>query len=276
MLPQEFVSQLAAAADSARLDQRKTFPGFAEPGIVIFHALERAGQWSRRAFRSQTQIDAKERPSRMPGRKCFEDSFSQPVKEFVIGNVCRELAFFTVEKEKINVRAVIELAATELAQCKNGKFRLGRTILLPQFRVPMFEHIADTNFRHLRKLAGGFLQRRHVSELEKGNARHLAALPKTKIGKTLVCDRVASRSLQVAQHLPIATGRTADLRLAKPQKDVRFVRKAGGANAGNSQKVKQGSFAQRKLFNDIGKRLGGFRPMFPKMNQDSFDLRRVN
>ena len=31
MLPQEFVSQLAAAADSARLDQRKTFPGFAEP-----------------------------------------------------------------------------------------------------------------------------------------------------------------------------------------------------------------------------------------------------
>src|SRR6266480_6194012 len=65
MLPQEFVSQLAAAADSARLDQRKAFPGFAEPGIIIFHALERAGQWPRRAFRSQTQIDAKERASRM-------------------------------------------------------------------------------------------------------------------------------------------------------------------------------------------------------------------
>src|SRR5439155_26327921 len=83
MLPQKFVSQLAAAADSARLDQRKAFPGFAEPGIIIFHALERAGQWLRRAFGSQTQIDAKERASRMLSLKSFEHSFSQPVKEFV-------------------------------------------------------------------------------------------------------------------------------------------------------------------------------------------------
>src|SRR6266567_1614354 len=83
---------------------------------------------------------------------------TQPVKEFVIGNVRRELAFLTVEKKKIHVRTVIQFSAAELAQCKNGEFRLGRTILLPQFSVPMFEHIADTNLRHLRKLAGGFLQ----------------------------------------------------------------------------------------------------------------------
>src|SRR5215467_15215276 len=44
MLPQEFVSQLTATADSARLDQRKTFPGLAKSGIIIFHAVERAGQ----------------------------------------------------------------------------------------------------------------------------------------------------------------------------------------------------------------------------------------
>src|SRR6266542_4404448 len=31
MLPQEFVSQLAAAPDSTCLDQRKTFPGLGEP-----------------------------------------------------------------------------------------------------------------------------------------------------------------------------------------------------------------------------------------------------
>src|SRR6266576_6352648 len=101
MLSQEFVGQLAAAANSARLDQRKTLPGFAESRIIIFHALERAGQWPRRALRSQTQIDAKKRASWMPGGKCFEDSLCQPVKEFVIGNVRRELAFLTVEKEKI-------------------------------------------------------------------------------------------------------------------------------------------------------------------------------
>jgi hypothetical protein len=54
------------------------------------------------------------------------------------------------------------------------------------------------------------------------------------------------------------------------------VREARRANTGDSKKMKQGSLAQRKLFNDIGKRLGGFRPMFPKMNQGSFDLCRVN
>src|SRR5205823_11455435 len=39
MLPQEFVRQFAAAGDSARLDQREALPGFAETGIIIFHAL---------------------------------------------------------------------------------------------------------------------------------------------------------------------------------------------------------------------------------------------
>src|SRR4030095_3665878 len=103
MLSQEFVGQFPAAADSARLDQRKTFPGFATSVVIIFHALERVGQWPGGAFRSETQIDSKERASRMSGRKCFKNSFSQPVKEFMIGNVRRELAFLTVEKKKINV-----------------------------------------------------------------------------------------------------------------------------------------------------------------------------
>src|SRR4029453_11805415 len=276
MLPQKFVGQFPAAADSARLDQRKTFPGFAEAGVIIFHALERAGQWSGRAFRSETQIDTKERASRMPGRKCFEDSFSHAVKEFMIGNMSGELAFLTVEKKKINVRAVIQLPAAKLAQCKNGELRLRRTILLPQFRVPMFEHVADANFRHLRKLAGGFLERCDVCKLAKSDARHLTSLPKTKSRKTQVCERVASRSLQIAQHFRIAARCTTDLRLAKPQKAVRVVREAGRANTGNSKKMKQGCLAQRKLFDHIGKGPRGFRPMFGKMNQDGFDVCRVN
>jgi hypothetical protein len=40
--------------------------------------------------------------------------------------------------------------------------------------------------------------------------------------------------------------------------------------------MKQGSLAQRKLFDDVGKGLRGLRPMFCKLNQDSFDLCRVN
>ena len=40
MLPQEFVSQRTAAGDAACLDQCKPFPSFAEPSVIIFHALE--------------------------------------------------------------------------------------------------------------------------------------------------------------------------------------------------------------------------------------------
>jgi hypothetical protein len=54
------------------------------------------------------------------------------------------------------------------------------------------------------------------------------------------------------------------------------VGEARSANTGDSEKMKQGSLAQRKLFDHIGKWLGGFRPMFLKMNQDSLDLCRIN
>ena len=103
MLPQEFVSELTAAGDSAYFDQRKPFPSFPKPAVIIFHALERTSQGACRAFRAQAQIDSKQRTGRMRSRKRFENSFSEPVKELVIGNVRRELAFLTIEKKKINI-----------------------------------------------------------------------------------------------------------------------------------------------------------------------------
>ena len=59
MLPQEFVRQFAAARDSARLDQREALPCFTETGIIIFHALERSRERTRRPFGTKAQIDAK-------------------------------------------------------------------------------------------------------------------------------------------------------------------------------------------------------------------------
>src|SRR5581483_7428797 len=101
VLTQEFVSQLTATGDSTGLDKGETFPGFTEPGVIIFHAVQRAGQRPCRAFRPQTQIHAEKRAGWMRCRKRFEDFFSQPVKEFVIRNVRRELPFLTVKKKKI-------------------------------------------------------------------------------------------------------------------------------------------------------------------------------
>jgi hypothetical protein len=58
-------------------------------------------------------------------RKRFQDFFPEPVKELVIGEVRRELAFIAVEKKEIDIRAVIQLATSELAERENGKFSIG-------------------------------------------------------------------------------------------------------------------------------------------------------
>jgi hypothetical protein len=54
------------------------------------------------------------------------------------------------------------------------------------------------------------------------------------------------------------------------------VRESRCANAGDSEKMKQGRFAQRKLFDDIDKWSRCFGPVFAKLNQDPLDLCRVN
>ncbi len=98
----------------------------------------------------------------------------------MIGEVRRELAFIAVEEKEIDIRAMIQLAASELAERENGEFSVGGTVALAKFRVPVFEHAANANFRDLRKLRGGFLKRRYVRKFPKRNSRHLAAFPKTK------------------------------------------------------------------------------------------------
>ena len=59
MLPQKFVSQLTATGYSACLDECKPFPCFAEPGVIIFHALERSRERPGRTFRTKAKIDPK-------------------------------------------------------------------------------------------------------------------------------------------------------------------------------------------------------------------------
>src|ERR1051326_9068795 len=158
MLSQEFVRQFTAASDAPRLDECEALPGLAEAGIIIFHALKRSRQRSGRAFRAQPEIDSKNWSRRMRSRKGLQDLISQPVEELVIRNVRRELAFLGVHKEKINVEAVIELAAAEFSKRENCNLRCRRSVPLPQVGVPMFEYATDANLRDLCKRPRGVFE----------------------------------------------------------------------------------------------------------------------
>src|SRR6266511_4015013 len=180
MLPQEFVSQLATAGDSARLNQSQALPGFAETGVIIFHALERPGEWPGRTFRTKAQINAKQGAFWMTCGKCLEDFLSQPVKEFVVGNLWRELAFLAVEKEKIDIGTVIQLGASEFTQCQNGELGIRGAVTPSEVRIPMFANAANANIRDLRELRSRFLKWSHVGKFAQRDARHLTAFPDTK------------------------------------------------------------------------------------------------
>jgi hypothetical protein len=98
----------------------------------------------------------------------------------------RELAFVAVKKQEIDIRAVIQFAASQFAQRQNSELGLGRTVAPAKFCIPMLEHAPDANFRDLRKLPGRFLKGRDVGKFAKRDAGHLAGFPETKRRKILI------------------------------------------------------------------------------------------
>src|SRR5262249_52843432 len=157
----EVVRELAAAGNSAGFNQRNALPRFAEARIIIFHALERPSQRACRAFGAQSKVHSKQRARGIRRRKRGENLVAQPIKKLVIGNLRRNLALLPVDKEKVNVRAMIQFAAAEFTERKNGKIRCGGAVSFAKFCVAMFEHGADANVRDLRKFTGGLFEGGH-------------------------------------------------------------------------------------------------------------------
>src|SRR4029077_14079216 len=141
---------LAAAADSAGLDQCQPLPSFAKAAIVMLHTFKRTSQRAGRAFRAEAKIDAKKRAFGITSRKRFEDFFCKPVKELVIGKTRRDLTLITIKKDKIDIGAVIKLDVAELPQREYGKRGARGAVALTQFGVPVFENGAQTDFCQLR------------------------------------------------------------------------------------------------------------------------------
>src|SRR5436190_13604881 len=115
MLAEKFVGELATAANPSCFDERKPFPGFAETSIVIFHALERAGERSGSPFRPKPEIDPKKCSGRTQSGKRFHDLGSEEVEPFMIAKIRRNLSFFAVKKNEVDVGTMIQLGATQLS-----------------------------------------------------------------------------------------------------------------------------------------------------------------
>src|SRR2546426_12804058 len=114
---------------------------------------------------------------------------------------------------------MIQLAASEFTERENGEFGMGRTVALLEFRIYRLKHTTDTNLGDLRKLPGGFLERRYVRKFPKRDSRHLAAFPKTKCSKIFFGDRGACEGAELVKHLSASASRATHFRLMKPKKN---------------------------------------------------------
>ena len=146
MLPEKFVGQLAAAGDAARFDQRQPFPGLAKPGVIIFHAVDRAGERSRRSLRAQPQIDPKKRARRIVGGEGLDYFRAELIEPLVIGQVRRNLSLFAVDEDHVDIGAVVQLPAPEFSQAENRKRRLRSTAPAPQLGIPISVNFAQADF----------------------------------------------------------------------------------------------------------------------------------
>ena len=208
MLAKKFVGELAAAANSPRLDQRETFPGFAKPGIIILHALERARERPGRPFRPEAEIDSKERPIRARSGKGLPNLGSKQVEPFVIGEIRRNLPFVAVEEDDVYVGTMIQLAAAEFSQPKNRKLRRRGAPAAAQLGVPVLINFSQTNFRQERQFESCFFQRRDFGYLAQRYPEHLPALPESKRAEVFRGNGSAFRDcMQVSEHSAVGAGR---------------------------------------------------------------------
>ena len=218
MLAEKFVGEFAAAANPSCLDEREPFPGFAETGIVILHALERAGERSGCPFRPEAEIDPKERPGRTQGGKGFYDFGSEQVEPFVITEIRRNLSFLAVKKDDVDVGTMIQFAAAQLSQSKNRELRLRPAAAAAQLCIPVLVNLPDTNFRQERQLEGCFFQRCDFGHLAQRYPEHFASLPKPKRAKVFRGNGIAFRWLQVSQHFAVGARRSTDFRRASQRR----------------------------------------------------------
>ena len=144
---------------------------------------------------------------------------------------------------------------------------------MAQFGFPMFQDLGHANLRELRKLGGCFLERRDLGHFAQRDPQRLVALPLAQFTEILCSDRrVPGPASEVGQHPPTTTRAGANIRVSQPDKDLRILREACGAYAGNGEEMEERIFPEWELL-DHFLQVGLFgRPLLGQAPKSPLDL----
>jgi len=79
----------------------------------------------------------------------------------------------------------------------------------------------------------------------------------------------------MVEHFSVTTRRETHLGPTKPEKGFRIPDQSRRANIGDSEEMKDGSFAEWKFFDNIDECWRACGPFFAKLNQRGFNLRWI-
>ena len=171
----------------AHLDHGLQLPVVGHVGVV----MDGVGQRDRRlafvALGTQAQIDAEDRPFASVAREQFGGLLGQPDEVFAVGNL-RSWRFHAtvVEIQQVDVGAVVQFVAAELAQRQHGKARIGhatfrvkllrRAIAVLQLGMDFAQSFFDQHIRQSGNLGRRFRQGGHSQHIAQHDADVLALL----------------------------------------------------------------------------------------------------
>ena len=151
----------------------------------------------------------------------------------------RELAFFTVKKNKIDIGTVIELAAAQFAKSQDGKIGRGRAKRFPEFCIPMGKDFAHANFGELGQFGGCFFECRCICQLAQCDPGHFLIFPAAKNLEVIYCDITIGSAIKFVRHLDLISTLPADFRLRKPEQKLRILDNPGRTDARDGEEVKK-------------------------------------
>src|SRR5439155_1093363 len=125
----------------------------------------------------EPEIDAKERACWIGGAERADDLLREPREKLLVREPRRERSVFAVEKNHVDVGAVVELAAAELTHPEDRETRRGSAELSPQLGGPALDDNPHANLREVRELERGLGDARPAREFAQRDPQHLALLP---------------------------------------------------------------------------------------------------
>ena len=128
---EELGGERLAAGDAAGFDEHHALPGLAPLRVIIFVAGERTAERAAVAFGPEAQVDAVKGAFGGHARDLGDEGFGKAIEEGVIGEggfgrfafgrgLAERAPFLGIDEDDINVRAVIELVAAELAEAEDA------------------------------------------------------------------------------------------------------------------------------------------------------------